>query len=82
MPTLKGKRAGKELRLISNQISKLLDVVSTKLDSIDTNICSMSAKLNSIDTNTSLISTEIEQIDKKFGVISQTLSMIDHKIPK
>ncbi len=59
---------GEELGLISIQISKILDVAS--------------AKLNSIDTNINSINTKIEQVDKKFGVIGETLSNIDRKIPE
>lgn len=57
-----------ELGLISDQISKILNVASTKLGSIDNNISS--------------INTRIEEVDKKFGVIGQTLLRIDGKIPR
>ena len=57
-----------ELGLISDQISKILNVASTKLGNIDTNIGS--------------INTKIEEVDKKFGVIGETLSRIDDKIPQ
>jgi acylphosphatase len=59
---------GQELGLISDQISKILNVASTKLGSIDTNIGS--------------INTRIEEVDKKFGIIGETLSRIDSKIPQ
>jgi archaellum component FlaC len=71
-----------ELGLISDQISKILNVASTKLGSIDTNISSVSTKLGSIDTNISSINTKIEEVDKKFGIIGETLSRIDGKIPQ
>ena len=57
-----------ELGLISDQISKILNVASSKLGSIDNNIGS--------------INTRIEEVDKKFGVIGQTLLRIDGKIPQ
>jgi acylphosphatase len=71
-----------ELGLISEQISKILNVASTKLGNIDTNIDSMSTKLGNIDTNIDSINTKIEEVDKKFGVIGETLSRIDDKIPQ
>jgi acylphosphatase len=57
-----------ELGLISDQISKILNVASTKLGSIDNNIGS--------------INSRIEEVDKKFGVIGETLLRIDGKIPQ
>jgi acylphosphatase len=76
------KNYREQLGLISEQISKILNVASTKLGNIDTNIDSMSTKLGNIDTNIDSINTKIEEVDKKFGVIGETLSRIDDKIPQ
>jgi acylphosphatase len=64
---------GEELGLISDQISKILNVAY----SISTNIGSVAY---SISTDIGSINTKFEEVDKKFGAIGETLLRIEGKI--